>query len=155
VTVDPPDVAVNIRDAAAADAPAIVSLMREAADFFGETSTATEASILETLGDDACGALVAERDGEVVGVVAWFFFRSLFNGKRSAWIEDASVAAAQRDTGIGRSLLQEAMERLHRSDMAEIGITTGVDNERAKHLYVSLGFAVDGLSFLRQKEDGS
>jgi ribosomal protein S18 acetylase RimI-like enzyme len=154
VSADPVDRAAGVRDATTADAPAVVRLMHEMADYFGETSTATEASILEALGDDACGALVAERDGEIVGVVAWFFFRSLFNGKRSAWIEDASVAATHRGTGVGRSLLLAALARLRRSDVAEIGIITGLDNERAKHLYRSLGFVDDGLSLLdRQMGD--
>jgi ribosomal protein S18 acetylase RimI-like enzyme len=138
----------GVRDATATDAPAVVMLMREMADFFGETSTATEASVVATLGDDRCGALVAELDGNVVGVVAWFFFSSFFNGKRSAIVQDLSVTATCRDEGVGRALLQGALIQIMREDVAHVGIAAAFDNERAKHLYHALGFADDDL-FLR------
>ena len=100
---------------------------------------------MEFLGDDACFAVVAELDGDVVGVVTWTLDRGLFHAKKSAIIAEASVTRAHRDKGIGRALLEEALARIKRQDVAEISIGTGFENERAKHLYRSLGFTEETL----------
>jgi ribosomal protein S18 acetylase RimI-like enzyme len=134
-----------VRDAAPSDARAIVSLMREMADAFGETSPASEASVRAALGDGSCEAVVAKLGGQIVGVVAWFFFPTLFNDRPSAMIQDLSVTAARRDEGVGRALLTEALARIRTRDVAHVAIATGPGNERAQHLYLSLGFVVDDL----------
>lgn len=144
----------GIRDARESDVPAIVGLMGEMAAFFGEATTATPESVLAMLGDKSCGTLVAEPDGEVVGVVAWYFYRSLFNAQRCAVIEDICVTAAQRDQGIGRALLWEALERIQPEDTAHTLIAAAFRNERAKHLYRSLGFVDDDLLMLLSSEGG-
>jgi ribosomal protein S18 acetylase RimI-like enzyme len=134
-----------IRDATHADAPAIVSLMHEMADSFGETSSASEESVLAGLRGGSLETIVAELDGQVVGVVDWFFFPTLLNDRPSAMVQDFSVAAARRDEGIGRALLAEALARIRRRDVAHVAIATGFTNERAQHLYHAFGFADDDL----------
>ena len=136
---------VLVRDAAASDAPAIVSLMREMAESFGETATASMESALAALRDDDAESLVAELGGEVVGVVGWFFFPTLLEDRPSAMLQDFSVTAAHRDEGIGRALLGEALARITRRDVASVAIATGSGNQRALHLYHSLGFVEDDL----------
>ena len=135
----------TIRPAAAADAAAMAGLIREMADEWEEPSPVTDDWVVQFLGDDACGAVVAELDGAVVGVVTWTLARGLFHARRSAIIAEAAVTRAYRDQGIGRALLEEALARIKRQDVAEISIGTGFENERAKHLYRSLGFTEETL----------
>ena len=70
--------------------------------------------------------------------------RSLFHAKKSGVIQEASVAPAHQNAGIGRAP-QEAVARIKPLDVAEISISTGFENERAKHLYRSLGFVEETL----------
>jgi ribosomal protein S18 acetylase RimI-like enzyme len=136
---------VVVRPATAADAAAIAGLIDLLAEEPDEPAPVSADWVAECLGDDAFFALVAELDGEVVGVVTWALVRGLFHGKKSAVIQEASVAPACRDRGVGRALLEEAVACIKGQDVAEISISTGFGNERAMHLYRSLGFVEETL----------
>ena len=136
---------VKVRAATAADAAAVAALIRLMAEQEREHSPVTAHWVADCLGDDDFFALVAELDGELVGVVTWILVRGLFHGKKSAVIQEASVTPAQQNKGIGRALLEEAIARIEQHDVAEISISTGFENERAKHLYRSLGFVEETL----------
>lgn len=134
-----------IRTATAGDAEAVAVLIRLMAEQDGEQSPVTAQWVAACLGDDDFFAVVAELDGDVVGVVTFGLVPSLFHAKKSGVIQEASVAPAHQNAGIGRALLQEAVARIKRLDVAEISISTGFENERAKHLYRSLGFVEETL----------
>ena len=136
---------VVVRPATAVDAAAVAGLIVGLAEDFDGHTTVSPDWIVECLDDDDFFALVAGSDGEVVGVVTWVLVRGLFHGKKSAVIQEASVAPAHQDKGIGRALLEEAVARIKRLDVAEISISTGFENERAMHLYRSLGFVEETL----------
>jgi ribosomal protein S18 acetylase RimI-like enzyme len=136
---------VTIRPATAADSGAVAGLIQGLAeDFDGHTAVSPE-WIVECLADDDFFALVAEVGGDVAGVVTWVLVRGLFHGKKSAVIQEASVAPAHQDKGVGRALLGEAVARIKTQNVAEISISTGFENERAQHLYRSLGFVEETL----------
>ena len=142
---DATGVTARVRPATAADTAAIAGLIALLAEGPDEPVRVSADWVAECLGDHAFFALVAELDGEVVGVVTWTLVRGLFHGKKSAVIQEASVAPACRDRGIGRALLEEAVARIKRQDIAEISISTGFENERAMHLYRRLGFVEETL----------
>lgn len=144
-----------MRPATAADTAAIAALIRLLAEDFDGHTTVSADWVVDCLGDDDFFALVAELDGDVVGVVTWVQTRGLFHGKKSAIIQEASVAPALRDQGIGRVLLEEAVARIKAQDVAEISISTGFENERAQHLYRSLGFVEETLMLEQHLEDGA
>lgn len=137
--------AASIRDATLSDAASVAGLIREMAEQSDEHSPVTAEWVADFLDADDCFAVVAEADGEVVGVVTWVLARALFHAKKSAVIEEASVTPAHQGQGIGRALLEEAIARIKQLDVAEISISTGFENERAKHLYRSLGFTEETL----------
>lgn len=134
-----------VRPATAADATAVAGLIRVMAEQFDEHTPVTAEWVAEFLGADDCYAVVAELDGDVVGVVTWTLLRTLFHARKSAVIEEASVTPTHQGKGIGRALLEEAVARIKQLDVAEISISTGFENERAKHLYRSLGFTEETL----------
>lgn len=134
-----------VRPATAADAAAVAGLIVALAEDFDGHTTVSPDWIVDCLADDDFFALVAEADGEVVGVVTWVLVRGLFHGKKSAVIQEASVAPAHQNKGVGRALLRVAVDRIRAQDVAEISISTGFENERALHLYRSLGFVEETL----------
>jgi GNAT superfamily N-acetyltransferase len=108
-----------IREAAASDAETIVRLVRALADFEGLAHEVrmTAADVLR----DGFGpqprfeCLLAEIDGEAVGLALFFHNYSTFEGRPGLYVEDLYLAEAARGRGIGRQLLtrlaQIALER--------------------------------------------
>ncbi|WP_418318734.1 N-acetyltransferase family protein [Piscinibacter sakaiensis] len=99
-----------LRPAAAADCAAIVGLIRELAVFeqLEHMVVVTPESLREQLfgARPAAEAVLAERDGAVVGFALFFSNFSTFLGKPGLYLEDLYVQPAHRQCGIGKALLQ-------------------------------------------------
>jgi ribosomal protein S18 acetylase RimI-like enzyme len=119
------------------------------AETFGETSPVTASWVEGFLAHDTAGAFVAEADGAVVGVVTWFLFPGLYHAADCAMLDEAIVTATHRGRGIGTALLEHTMAHLEQRGVAEIGISTGLENEGAKRLYRRLGFTDESLMLER------
>ncbi len=100
----------TVRFATRDDVPAIVSLIREAADHEGHAHLATatpERLAQELFGDRAaCECLVGEHDGETVAFALFFHNFSTFLCRKGLYLEDLFVRPAARGAGMGRLLLQ-------------------------------------------------
>lgn len=102
--------AATIRAAEARDVGAILALMRELADF--EKLTHLFVATADDLADALFGprpsaeALVAERDGAIVGYALFFHNYSTFLGRRGLYLEDLYVQPSQRGTGLGTAMLK-------------------------------------------------
>jgi GNAT superfamily N-acetyltransferase len=84
---------------------------------------------------------VAERGGDVIGVLQLSFIPGLT--RRGMWrgqIEGVRVAAGERGSGIGRAMLEGAVEECRRRGRGLVQLTS--DNRRAgaHRFYASLGF---------------
>jgi GNAT superfamily N-acetyltransferase len=103
-----------IREATAADVPAIVSLIRELAEYEREpdAAQATESDLAQALFDPAPAAFchVAELDGAVVGFALWFLNFSTWVGRHGIYLEDLFVRPTARGTGLGKALLAKLIE---------------------------------------------
>ena len=104
---------INVRDAVAADLPAIHGLVRELA-IYEKAEQEFIATLEDYEKDFANGvfqAKVAEVEGEVVGMTLYFLHYSTWKGKM-LYLEDFVVKEVYRGYGIGRRLfdafLQEA-----------------------------------------------
>jgi GNAT superfamily N-acetyltransferase len=99
-----------IRPAAPADIGALLALMHELAEFEKLTHlfVATEESLHEALfgARPAAEALVAERDGRIVGYALFFHNFSTFLSRRGLYLEDLYVQPALRGCGLGTALLR-------------------------------------------------
>jgi len=99
----------TIRPAAPGDAPLLLSLVRELAEYekAPQEVTATEADFLR----DGFGprprfeAVVAEWDGQPAGFALWFYNYSTWQGRHGLYLEDLFVRPALRGKGIGKALL--------------------------------------------------
>lgn len=83
------------------------------------------------------GILVAEADdGQVVGYVT----TRLNLVSRLGWIPNLAVDLTYQRSGIGRKLLEAALEYLRAAGMTHAKIETLASNERGQAFYPSIGF---------------
>ena len=98
-----------IRPAVAADAPELVRLIRELAEYekLLHEVEATEAMIADALFSASPRLFcdIAEWCGEVAGFAVWLVNFSTFSGRSGIYLEDLFVRPALRGKGIGKALL--------------------------------------------------
>ena len=87
--------------------------------------------------DDA-PVYVAEERERVVGMVTLAVFRTLTGPK--AFLDHLVVEPERRRRGIGRALVEHAIERAEAAGAARIDLTAGDGKEAGHSLYRSLGF---------------
>jgi GNAT superfamily N-acetyltransferase len=101
--------AVTIREAMPADAGTIVLLIRALAAYenMADLVRITDADVLrDGFGDRRCfEALLAEVDGQAVGLALHRPSYSTFDGRPGLYVEDLFVADSARGLGIGRMLM--------------------------------------------------
>ena len=103
----------NIRFATPGDVPTILRFIRELADYEREADkvVATEellhAALFATAPmGPAAEALIAERDGEPIGMALFFHNFSTWTGWRGLYLEDLYVTPEARGSGAGTALLK-------------------------------------------------
>lgn len=113
----------DIRPAQAADAPAILALIRELAEFerLLHEVEADEALVSAALfgAEPRVFCDLAVAGGEAAGLALWFYSFSTFQGRHGIYLEDLFVRPAFRGGGLGKALLANlalrcARERLGR-----------------------------------------
>ncbi|MCB9746610.1 MAG: GNAT family N-acetyltransferase [Alphaproteobacteria bacterium] len=107
-------------------------------------SVEMKAAQLQGLSESSnCCVLVGRMNGEVVGMVQ--IQGGLLRRMRHCGKLEIYVAAASRGQGVGRALMQTALEwATHNPVLTKIGLNVFAHNERAVGLYRSLGFKVEG-----------
>jgi GNAT superfamily N-acetyltransferase len=99
-----------IRNTTPLDVAGMLGLMRELAVYEKLTHlfVATEQTLHEALFGNrpAAEALVAEREGKIVGYALFFHNFSTFLGRRGLYLEDIYVQPALRGSGLGTALLR-------------------------------------------------
>jgi ribosomal protein S18 acetylase RimI-like enzyme len=86
------------------------------------------------------GVFVAEEDGKVLGYISTRLDRQAGKGR----IPNLAVDKAAQSRGIGRQLIEHALEYFRREGMAFAMIETMVNNPVGQHLYPSCGFVEAG-----------
>jgi len=133
---------VTVREARRADGAAILALERELADF-ERLEGPSEAEGLRLLSwifdEERFHALVAERDGSIVGIAIYFFFPTSFRARPGLYLEDIVVSRAERGEGVGRALMAELAAVAERRDCGRMEWAVLDWNERALDFYRRLG----------------
>ena len=89
------------------------------------------------------GFIIAEVDGEYAGFLYWFEGeKPWFDAEvgRYAYIEEVHVLPKYRGQGVGKKLLEGAIDRLEVLPLDAVYIGTTEENSVARHLYESAGF---------------
>ena len=80
-------------------------------------------------------ALVAERDGEIVGIVHYIFHRSTWTSGPYCYLQDLFTAEHARGGGIGRRLIEAVYERAKAQGASRVYWLTQESNATARALY--------------------
>jgi GNAT superfamily N-acetyltransferase len=84
---------------------------------------------------EALGAVVAERDGRLIGLAHYLLHRSTWSATCYCYLEDLFVDPAVRGSGAGRALIA-AVEKVARdAGASRLYWTTHESNETAQKLY--------------------
>jgi GNAT superfamily N-acetyltransferase len=134
----------QIRDARAADSPAIAELLRQL-DYPTEPSAVT--SRLERLVIVGDRVVVAEVDGRVVGVAHLHASPTLERERPAAKIGALVVDEEHRGRGIGRALLAALETEARARRCSLLFLTTAERREDAHEFYRRVGLEERGLRF--------
>ena len=137
------------RIATRGDVPAILELLADDEVSRTRDSTVSEAAdaahwaAFEAIDADPRNELiVADDDGEVVGTFQLTFTPSLSRGGRERMtIEAVRVRGDQRGRGLGRSMMEWALDRGRERGCGIAQLTTDKRRSDAHRFYVSLGFS--------------
>ena len=83
--------------------------------------------------------LIAEEAGELCGYIG--MYQALDEGE----ITNVAVTPDKRNAGIGRKLVQEAVEQAKKQQIKQIVLEVRVSNDSAIHLYEKCGFVTCGI----------
>lgn len=102
-----------IRPATSTDMPAVMSLIRELAEYEKaghEVRNTVEQMVTDGFGEHPVfGCFVAEADGGIVGMAVYYFRYSTWKGKR-LWLEDIVVTREHRGKGYGKDLFLRVLK---------------------------------------------
>ncbi|AJG24199.1 GNAT family N-acetyltransferase [Cupriavidus basilensis] len=80
-------------------------------------------------------ALVAERSGELLGLVHYLFHRSTIQIGPSCYLQDLFTSEAARGAGVGRALIQAVYQRAEAAGAKRVYWQTHETNTTAMKLY--------------------
>lgn len=150
----------RIRQATIEDSPVIVRLMTQLMEASGyedwQVSLGHIEDNLQKMADsDAYQVLLAEDEGQIVGLLSLSFRHTLFHPAPSALIDEMVVEQGHRRRGVGHQLMAEAIERCRAAGCCEIEVSTERSNEVAQAFYRQHGFSHEAVLFeLEFEEDG-
>jgi len=132
---------VQVRVAPRREAGEVARLLGGFRDYYGQADPPDDviaAAVDRLIGDPATEFLLA---GEPAAGVAQVRFRlSAWTGVEDAWLEDVFVEDDARGRGLGRALVEAAVERARSRGCARIQLDANERNEGALRLYRALGF---------------
>ena len=133
---------VTVRPIVQADRGAWAPLWDGYNAFYGrEGPTALDPAITEiTWGrffDDAepVHALVAERDGAMVGIVHYLFHRTTIMVMPTCYLNDLFTTVEARGAGVGKALIEAVYRRAHDAGSTRVYWSTHETNATAQRLY--------------------
>jgi len=130
-----------IRLAEPADLDTVAGLLCAFRDWWGASTPTDETmrgAVEQLLHDPNTVYLLAGSSG-----LAQLRFRlSAWTGVEDCWLEDVFVSDDARGTGLGRALVEAAIERARARGCRRIELDVQEDNEHAIRLYEKCGFSV-------------
>ena len=135
---------VMFRAATVADVPAIVALLAD--DVLGAArerpgDPAYDAAFAAIDADPNQVMAVADHGGRVVGCLQLTFIPGISH--RGAWrgqVESVRIGADQRGSGLGRRMMEWAMDQCRARGCRMVQLTTDKSRADARRFYESLGF---------------
>lgn len=131
----------SVRRAADADAEAVARLLHDFNTEFEEPTPGPRTlaeRVRKLLGGDT-RVLLAGAGPDAVAVLR--FREAIWEEALECYLAELYVAPARRGEGLGRALMEAAMEVAHREGATHMDLGTSEDDVAARGLYESLGFS--------------
>lgn len=143
----------QITPAKASDVPALCELLdilfSQEADFTPDFD-AQSRGLTQIISDPEIGTiLVARKNEQVLGMVNLLYTVSTALGGRVALLEDMVVLPGFRNSGLGSSLLEQAIQTAGLNGCKRITLLTDSVNESAQHFYQRHGFTASAMTPFR------
>ncbi|PQA60272.1 MULTISPECIES: GNAT family N-acetyltransferase [Siphonobacter] len=136
-----------IRRATPADVPSIYQLIVELAEYekaLHEVKNTPEQLLKDGFGEQPLyGTIVAEVNGEVVGMSLYYYRYSTWKGKR-LYLEDLIIKEAYRGYGLGKRLLEATVEEARQTQCSGLMWQVLDWNEPSIEFYKKFGAKLDG-----------
>ncbi|WP_460275472.1 GNAT family N-acetyltransferase [Celeribacter sp. ULVN23_4] len=94
-------------------------------------------------------ALVAEKDGALIGLVHYIFHAHNWHIEDVCYLQDLFVSDAARGTGAGRALIEGVYKVADDNDTPTVYWTTQEDNTTARQLYDRIGKLTPFIKYTR------
>ena len=142
----------RIRPAASHDAPAAADLMAQLTEHaHGQADPGVEDRFRAMLDLPQYAIFVAEDEtGQVVGLLTVSHRWTLWHAGPCALIEELVVDERARGRGVGRALVQAALDWARSQGCSEVEVSTEQENADAQNFYRRLGF--EGVALLLEHE---
>ncbi|MEV4119577.1 GNAT family N-acetyltransferase [Micromonospora sp. NPDC049645] len=136
---------VTYREAVRADLPAVIALLADdvlgKARDFTEVDEAYEKAFADITADPRNQLIVAEQAGELVGCLQITYIPGLGrHGSERSLIESVRVRSDRRGQGLGRDLMNWAIDQARARGCALVQLTTDKTRADAHRFYLNLGF---------------
>ncbi|SCG51680.1 GNAT family N-acetyltransferase [Micromonospora halophytica] len=136
---------VIFREAVRADLPDLIALLADdvlgKARDFTEVDEAYERAFADITADPRNRQVVADRGGEIVGCMQITYIPGLGrHGAERALIESVRVRSDLRGQGLGRLMMEWAIDEARQRGCALVQLTTDKSRDDAHRFYRTLGF---------------
>lgn len=98
----------------------------------------TEDDMRAMIANDHTCLLLARDRNTIIGMTTIIFYRIPY--RKKGWIEDVVVDTAYRGKGVGKMLMQKAIEIAQDQGLTSLNLTSNPTREGANALYQKLGF---------------
>ena len=137
----------TVRVAGEEDLATAARLLGEFRDWFGKSEPddrSFEESVRRIAESGEGRYLIAtDGQGEPVGVAQLRFRWSIWTAAHDCWLEDLFVRESARGTGLGRALVDAAIEIARERGCKRIELDVNEDNTAALALYQACGFTLE------------
>ncbi|MEV0810378.1 GNAT family N-acetyltransferase [Micromonospora sp. NPDC050200] len=136
---------VIFREAVRADLPAVIALLADdvlgKARDFTEVDEAYERAFADITADPRNHLIVADEAGELVGCMQITYIPGLGrHGAERSLIESVRVRSDRRGRGLGRRMMEWAVDQARQRGCALVQLTTDKTRTEAHRFYHNLGF---------------
>jgi GNAT superfamily N-acetyltransferase len=137
-----------LRPAVDADAERIAAIFTD--EGYPAGPSAIVARLARFAGPDS-HVVVADREGEVIGFIAFHALPRFEHDDDVVRILALVVDAGARERGLGHQLMAEAEHFARERGAAFVEVTAGRHRPDARHLYESLGYDASVTAYLRKR----
>lgn len=144
---------VEIRPLHPADKAAWHGLWTEYLDFYGTTlpEAVFASTFARLIGDDAqdFNCLVAEQNGQLVGLTHYLFHRNCWKIENVCYLQDLYASPTVRGTGVGRALIEAVYAKADAAGAPRVHWMTQENNATARQLYDRIATKSEFVQYVR------